>query len=285
MRVVPAGSAVRKARGRGRLRRLASGMKAAWGVGWLRRRRAAGSCGGGGEVLVVGLRVGLMSACRGREEEEEEGERRKGKGGMRKREGRKTYMRTMTIPHIPPPDRKRHQQITQRAIQRPAQLEQLQVRPHALDISADGPEPKLLLPHLQALALALAAPFPERDLLLQSLGAGERFRVRGLGESEFVADGTFPHFGTGMRRDAFPPEFAGARFPDRGVPVRKDVLFPDAEERRFRVVPRALGGGCLGRSLFVCASSTSVNRLFGTRMGIGGRVKSSPASRLSSIMR
>lgn len=42
---IPAASAVRKERGRGRFRRFARAVNVVVGVGRVRRRRAAGSCG------------------------------------------------------------------------------------------------------------------------------------------------------------------------------------------------------------------------------------------------
>ena len=127
-----------------------------------------------------------------------------------------------------------HQQIDESTIERPPELEQLQIRKCCIHISSDSGEPHFFLPFIPT--------FLTLDLLLRRLGPLERFDVSGFCQREFVSNSPLPHLCPRVRRDTSPPEISSTRFSNGLVPVGNDVLFPDPEKCGLRIIAYALNG-------------------------------------------
>ena len=79
-----------------------------------------------------------------------------------------------------------------------------------------------------------------RQLRLDSSRSFQGFLEGRITKCQLVPNSSFPDFSSRSRCNPSPPQFSSAWFSNDSVPIRQDVLFPEALESLLRIVFRAL---------------------------------------------
>ena len=169
-------------------------------------------------------------------------------------EGGGKYMDTGTETRVRLIDRISHEHIDQSLVERASVLKKPQSGKRRFGRFADLGEPNPLLP-LLLLLLLLTTSF-----VLQIPSSLQRSRVRLLRNAEIVPDGSLPDLCATGWRYAAPPELACAGLADGLVPVREDVLGPEAGEGGGGGGVGGLGGAGFGGAFFVWKSHEDERR-------------------------
>ena len=151
-------------------------------------------------------------------------------------------------------DRISHEHIDQSLVERASVLKKPESGKRRFGRFADLGEPNPLLP-LLLLLLLLTTSF-----VLQIPSSFQRSRVRLLRNAEIVPDGPLPDLCATGWRYAAPPELACAGFADGLVPVREDVVGPEAGEGGGGGGVGGLGGAGFGGAFFVWKSHEDERR-------------------------